>query len=722
MAGFKDGWDLNEMLAIDETLAATPKVQHSAAHGKRAGRRGSLMSKIEDDIAQGGGRTKERAAQRRQNRRTSLSYTDETDGGAVKVNVYLLDGSTHILHVLPDTKVRHALITIKDKLKLVNDADFAFFKVTNGLTTGDLQLVEETERLLKLTSQWTAEQADPRLLESGDVKGTIPGGTRHIVFKRRLYLPWSPVIEEIKSAKSVTDGAHMLEYIESVYNVMHARYPCNKNQLMELASLMLQAELGDFNKGEYEGAASLANKMDCLLPAYFRLGRKMVKYADRVVRVWKKKAGLSPLLAQQELMKVLREWFPFYGAEFFPANYKRMAKSGETRGEMITGVYFAVSHRGVFVLYRTEGKMAKQQPFGLLVKHRYNVMKSWAVSESKMVFSFVLGKKDQCFVVTPSAPQINQLFEDYMREFHEVTQGSMQILGEMSNEELKASSPIIRSRSYGDRASSPVGDAGDDLPELPADPETPTNGTVPDGWVKLHDETTGEKYYFSSKRRLSVWSINEVKDLEHGMQENQDESAAPSDDWAPVADPASGHTYYVNQNTGETSWKMGGSPQTAENEISASNVGLGVTDFKVTEVAEEYYSSEEEADGDEPESLNGWVPVQSASGTYYVNNETGESSWETPTETSENKGEEEQEPAAAEWAAEWDETSQRYYYVNPETGVSQWEPPESWAQGEGAGESQPVMKRKSSGRRKSLFDEKIKAIQNQDNSDFLEGF
>ncbi len=85
---------------------------------------------------------------------------------------------------------------------------------------------------------WKPEQSERSLLDSGDLNDVIPGGTRHLIFKRRMYLPWSPIHDEVSNATSVTSTGHMLEYIESVHNVMYAQYPCNKQQVMELAGLM----------------------------------------------------------------------------------------------------------------------------------------------------------------------------------------------------------------------------------------------------------------------------------------------------------------------------------------------------------------------------------------------------------------------------------------------------------------------------------------------------
>ena len=297
-----DEWDMDDLNAIDQQLANTPK--HNAhdlspTKKKRVGKRRSLMSKIEDQINNSEDMKGNRAI-RRENRSSSMVIDSDDEELLQSINIFLLDGTQHHLRILPTTTVSNCLIILRDMLHLQNDADFALFVVKNGLLRGTCDVVPEHEKMLYFTQTWKPEQSERSLLDSGDLNDVIPGGTRHLIFKRRMYLPWSPIHDEVSNATSVTSTGHMLEYIESVHNVMYAQYPCNKQQVMELASLMIQAELGDYDKTIRLDKNKIIKKMDYILPGYFRENRRMAKYADRVIKLWKSNSGLSPLKCQQK--------------------------------------------------------------------------------------------------------------------------------------------------------------------------------------------------------------------------------------------------------------------------------------------------------------------------------------------------------------------------------------------------------------------------------------
>eukprot|EP00943_MAST-04B_sp_MAST-4B-sp1_P000369 g369.t1 len=381
-------WDLEDLNAIDQQLASTPKATMAT---KRVGRRGSLMSNIENQIVGNNTLQGDTAAGRRKNR-SSGNFIDSDDEELLeRIYIYLLDGTQHQLKILPTTTTQSCLMMLRDMLHLQNDADFALFVIKNGLLRGTCNILLENEKPLQHTKYWTPEQSDPTLLEDGDLDGKISGGTRHLLFRRRIYLPWSPIHDEVANAASVKSAGHMLEYIESVHNVMYGHYSCDKQQIMELAGYMLQSELGDFDKGITLDRKKIIRKLDYILPGYFRENRKMAKYADRAIKQWKSSAGLSPLRCQQKYIAQLKTWFAYYGCDFFPCNYKRSNKSGETHGDMLAGVLLAVGHNGIYVLYRTSGKKAKVKPYDLLASHAYRVMHSWSISKSEMVFSFGIG-------------------------------------------------------------------------------------------------------------------------------------------------------------------------------------------------------------------------------------------------------------------------------------------------------------------------------------------
>lgn len=91
-----------------------------------------------------------------------------------------------------------------------------------------------------------------------------------------------------------------------------------------------------------------------------------------------------------------------------------------------------------------------------------------------------------------------------------------------------------------------------------------TNGNIqddddlPDGWFALTDPQTGEEYYANEETGETSWErpINNSNDTplltNHAASEDENSLASG---WFPVVDPASGDTYFANEQTGETSWE-----------------------------------------------------------------------------------------------------------------------------------------------------------------------
>ena len=292
------------------------------------------------------------------------------------IEVFLLDGEHLNFSASTASKVKHAIIMIRDLIGLENDADFGIFALHNGLATGVFTLLGEDDILADVVKAWPKESMAKKYFERGDVSKVLPEGSNHLVFKRVMYLPWSPLYREIEDAQSVDDAAHRLEFIEAQHHTLFGRYPLTKVQAVELAGLLTQGMLGDHDEHSYPEKGCLAPIMQKILPPYVRNGRRMPKYEARVVAAWEKLAGLSPLECQQQYIEKVKFWFPFYGAEFIRINYQRKMKGAETQGKMLSGITIGIGHNGVHILQRTVGKDTRMQPRRLLVSHSMKISKS----------------------------------------------------------------------------------------------------------------------------------------------------------------------------------------------------------------------------------------------------------------------------------------------------------------------------------------------------------
>jgi hypothetical protein len=126
-------------------------------------------------------------------------------------------------------------------------------------------------------------------------------------------------------------------------------------------------------------------------------------------------------------------------------------------------------------------------------------------------------------------------------------------------------------------------------------------------------------------------------------------------------DPSSGHNYYTNASTGETSWTK---------PAAASGGGGG-------------------GGGGSSDLAAGWVEkLDPSSGrNYYTNASTGETSWTKPAAASGGGG---GSDLAAGWVEKLDPSSGRNYYTNASTGETSWTKPASASSGGGGGRLQPI--------------------------------
>eukprot|EP00943_MAST-04B_sp_MAST-4B-sp1_P002625 g2625.t1 len=133
-----------------------------------------------------------------------------------KQNVYLLDGSTVPVVITEKSRAKHVIVQIKENLKLKHDCDFALY----------LNPVGEPLRMLKdddLLANTLNQKKSPELL-----------------FKRRFYLPWSPLSSESRDATDAEEGAHRLSFIEAQYRFLNSHYPTFLGEAVERKTMKIK--------------------------------------------------------------------------------------------------------------------------------------------------------------------------------------------------------------------------------------------------------------------------------------------------------------------------------------------------------------------------------------------------------------------------------------------------------------------------------------------------
>jgi hypothetical protein len=174
-------------------------------------------------------------------------------------------------------------------------------------------------------------------------------------------------------------------------------------------------------------------------------------------------------------------------------------------------------------------------------------------------------------------------------------------------------------------------------------------------------------FIFRDKPDFSQRQIEE----QHDNSSSNFSSSEIASEWFAVVDPQSGETYFANERTGETSWEKPRALLMLENEPHNSKFqddtrlltnGPAQND---NELPPGWFAAMDEQSGEE----------------YYVNEQTGETTWDRPQNTnrtpllSNQPASEDEDSMASGWFAVVEPASGDIYYANEQTGATSWDKP-----------------------------------------------
>jgi hypothetical protein len=230
-----------------------------------------------------------------------------------------------------------------EKRGIASGEPFGIFEMTPN---GEERFLDPEERMLDLIAYWQrlfeeerAKGEDAQLKK--DKKKALGNNFYKVVFKVHMY--FDPVAEDFSAQHEM--------YIQAVYDVVCARYPCGPEDCFALAALHLQAACGD------SGLENLKESLSHFLPSKLVEGPK-VDTAAVVAELQKQHLvhkGKSRQAAEMEFLAYVREW-QVYGSSFFHVE-------PQMNVELPPDVFLAVNPKAILIINAETKEVRRWGPF-----------------------------------------------------------------------------------------------------------------------------------------------------------------------------------------------------------------------------------------------------------------------------------------------------------------------------------------------------------------------
>lgn len=233
------------------------------------------------------------------------------------IPVHMLNGAYQVVSFDGSTTIEEFLCTLSQEIGCRDASHSGFTLFSDDPIEKDLEhFVELNAKLCDVISKW-----ETALREKGSGKFE---NTRviQLTFKNRLYFR--------SSAQRESDRERLLLCYQINQQVVQGRFPLNRELALELASLMAQIDVGEYNpdKGRGSGGNSahhVLQALDKFYPYRYRDGltqEGLKDLQDRLIEKWTTLKGRNTTDCVRIYLTCTRKW-PYFGAGLFQARFRQ---------------------------------------------------------------------------------------------------------------------------------------------------------------------------------------------------------------------------------------------------------------------------------------------------------------------------------------------------------------------------------------------------------------
>ncbi|XP_051017115.1 LOW QUALITY PROTEIN: pleckstrin homology domain-containing family H member 2 [Acomys russatus] len=326
------------------------------------------------------------------------------------IPVHFMNGVYQVVGFDASTTVEEFLNTLNQDTGMRKPAQSGFALFTDDPSGRDLEhCLQGNIKICDIISKW--EQASKEQ-QPGKCEGTR---TVRLTYKNRLYFSMQ--------ARGETDREKLLLLYQTNDQVINGLFPLNKDLALEMAALLAQVEIGDFERPFSTPAGHVTNKckanqtlkqvIEKFYPKRYREGsseEQLRQLYQRLSTRWMALRGHSAADCVRIYLTVARKW-PFFGAKLFFAKPITPASFGNTF------VWLAVHENGLSILEYTSMR--------LVVSYAYKSLMTFGGYQDDFMVVINTHSKDRptgkllFTMAKPKILEITLLIASYINNFYQ---------------------------------------------------------------------------------------------------------------------------------------------------------------------------------------------------------------------------------------------------------------------------------------------------------------